>query len=81
MEWISNIVSILFEWIQNLGYFGIMLGLMIEVIPSEIVLAYGGYLVYGGHINYVGAVFFGVVGELSLRYLFTGLGVMAVVLF
>lgn len=62
MEWISNIVSILFEWIQNLGYFGIMLGLMIEVIPSEIVLAYGGYLVYGGHINYVGAVFFGVVG-------------------
>ncbi|WP_442789550.1 DedA family protein [Paenibacillus sp. CAA11] len=39
-----------------------MLGLMIEVIPSEIVLAYGGYLVHGGHINFIGAVFFGVVG-------------------
>lgn len=42
MEWLSNIVGALFEWIQQLGYFGIMLGLMIEVIPSEIVLAYGG---------------------------------------
>lgn len=62
MEWISSVVATLFEWIQQLGYFGIMLGLMIEVIPSEIVLAYGGYLVHGGHINFVGAVFFGVVG-------------------
>lgn len=62
MEWISNIVGVLLEWIQQLGYFGIMLGLMIEVIPSEIVLAYGGYLVQQGHINFVGAVLFGVVG-------------------
>ncbi|MEF2969279.1 DedA family protein [Paenibacillus sp. M1] len=70
MEWISNLVGVLFEWIQQLGFFGIMLGLMIEVIPSEIVLAYGGYLVHSGHINFfdskwmsfVGAVFFGVVG-------------------
>lgn len=62
MEWISNIVAVLFEWIQHLGYFGIMIGLMIEVIPSEIVLAYGGYLVSSGQINFVGAVFFGVIG-------------------
>ncbi|WP_435367923.1 DedA family protein [Paenibacillus lutimineralis] len=39
-----------------------MLGLMIEVIPSEIVLAYGGYLVHTGRINFIGAVIFGVVG-------------------
>ncbi|MCA1294475.1 DedA family protein [Paenibacillus sp. alder61] len=62
MEWISNVIGVLFEWIQQLGYFGIMLGLMIEVIPSEIVLAYGGYLVHLKTINFVGAVFFGVVG-------------------
>lgn len=62
MEWISNVIAGLFEWIQHLGYFGIMLGLMIEVIPSEIVLAYGGYLVYSGHISFVGAVIFGVIG-------------------
>ncbi|PEJ48541.1 DedA family protein [Bacillus sp. AFS017336] len=35
---------------------------MIEVIPSEIVLAYAGYLVAGGHINFVGAVVAGVIG-------------------
>ncbi|MEK5166699.1 DedA family protein [Paenibacillus sp. FSL R5-0527] len=62
MEWISNLISTLLDWVQQLGYFGIMLGLMIEIIPSEIVLAYGGYLVHMGSINFVGAVFFGVVG-------------------
>lgn len=62
MEVISNIVATLFEWIQHLGYFGIMFGLMLEVIPSEIVLAYGGYLVSSNQINFVGAVLFGTIG-------------------
>ncbi|MRN56960.1 DedA family protein [Paenibacillus monticola] len=62
MHFISDLISQLFEWIQNLGYFGIMIGLMIEVIPSEIVLAYGGYLVWSGDINFFGAVLFGTVG-------------------
>lgn len=62
MHFISDIISQLFHWIQSLGYFGIMLGLMIEVIPSEIVLAYGGFLVSSGHINFLGAVLFGIVG-------------------
>ncbi len=62
VEWISGIISVLLEWVQQLGYLGIMLGLMIEVIPSEIVLAYGGYLVHQGHIHFIGAVIFGVIG-------------------
>ncbi|OZB90496.1 DedA family protein [Paenibacillus sp. XY044] len=62
MHFISDIINQLFHWIQSLGYFGIMLGLMIEVIPSEIVLAFGGFLVSSGHINYIGAVVFGTVG-------------------
>jgi len=62
VHFISDIINQLFDWIQSLGYFGIMLGLMIEVIPSEIVLAYGGFLVSSGHINYIGAVVFGTVG-------------------
>ena len=33
MDVIHNIVGQLFDWIQSLGYFGIMLGLMLEVIP------------------------------------------------
>lgn len=62
MSFISDIIGQLFTWIQGLGYFGIMLGLMVEVIPSEIVLAYGGYLVYLGDINFWGAVLFGTIG-------------------
>ncbi len=61
---LSDIISNLLHWIEGLGYFGIMLGLMVEVIPSEIVLAYAGYLVSQGHINFVGAVIFGTIGAL-----------------
>lgn len=48
--------------LTDLGYLGIALGLMIEVIPSEIVLAYGGYLITLGKINFVGAVVAGTIG-------------------
>ena len=56
MEFFYEAVGRLFEWIQQLGYFGIMLGLMVEVIPSEIVLAYGGYLVSMGEVHFIGAM-------------------------
>ncbi|MCC2686471.1 MAG: dedA family protein [Paenibacillaceae bacterium] len=49
-------------FMEGLGYWGIMLGLMIEVIPSEIVLAYAGYLVYQGVLNIPMAVLFGTIG-------------------
>jgi membrane protein DedA with SNARE-associated domain len=62
VHFISDIVSQLLQWVESLGYLGIMLGLMIEVIPSEIVLAYGGFLVSSGNISFWGAVVFGVIG-------------------
>ena len=49
-------------WLEGLGYWGIMIGLMLEVIPSEIVLSYGGYLVSQGRITFAGAVLFGTIG-------------------
>jgi membrane protein DedA with SNARE-associated domain len=49
---------------SSLGYLGIALALMIEIIPSEIVLAYGGFLIAEGHINFVGAVIAGTIGGL-----------------
>jgi membrane protein DedA with SNARE-associated domain len=55
-------VDQLLNFITELGYWGIMLGLMIEVIPSEIVLAYAGFLVQRGDINFVEAVIFGTIG-------------------
>lgn len=59
---LSGIVHSILEFITGLGYWGILLGLMVEIIPSEIVLAYAGYLVYLGQINTPEAVAYGTVG-------------------
>jgi membrane protein DedA with SNARE-associated domain len=50
------------EWLTSLGYLGIALGLMLEVIPSEIVLGYGGYMIVLGRVGFIGAFIAGVVG-------------------
>lgn len=50
------------EFLSDLGYFGIALGLMIEVIPSEIVLGYGGYMISEGILGYPGAIIAGTIG-------------------
>ncbi|TDK57206.1 DedA family protein [Bacillus salipaludis] len=49
-------------FLSQLGYLGIALGLMIEIIPSEIVLGYGGYMIAQGHLNFLGAVIAGTIG-------------------
>ncbi len=59
---LSTIVNELLQFFMGLGYFGIALGLMIEVIPSEIVLSYAGYLVSQGKVSFVGAVIAGTIG-------------------
>jgi membrane protein DedA with SNARE-associated domain len=61
-DWIHGVIDAATAWLTDLGYWGIMLGLMIEIIPSEIVLAFGGYLVSKGEINYWMAVVFGTIG-------------------
>ncbi|MCM3650963.1 DedA family protein [Metabacillus litoralis] len=52
----------LLEWLTSLGYLGIALGLMLEVIPSEIVLGYGGYMIILGKIGFWEAFAAGVIG-------------------
>jgi membrane protein DedA with SNARE-associated domain len=52
----------IFETLSQMGYYGIALGLMIEIIPSEIVLSYGGYLIKEGEIHFIGALLAGVMG-------------------
>ena len=61
-EWIHAWIDTVLTWLMDLGYWGILLGLMIEIIPSEIVLSFGGYLVAKGEINFWWAVVFGTVG-------------------
>ncbi|CAM3775802.1 DedA family protein [Mesobacillus zeae] len=50
------------EMLSSLGYLGIALGLMIEIIPSEIVLGYGGYMISEETIGFAGAVIAGTIG-------------------
>ncbi|MGV2940052.1 DedA family protein [Mesobacillus sp. LC4] len=50
------------DWLSSLGYMGIAIGLMLEVIPSEIVLGYGGYMISEGTIGFTGAVVAGTIG-------------------
>ncbi len=40
---LANIIDQLLQFFASLGYFGVALALMIEVIPSEIVLSYVGF--------------------------------------
>ncbi|GIP35428.1 hypothetical protein J2TS4_46380 [Paenibacillus sp. J2TS4] len=58
----SELINELLQIMTSMGYWGIMIGLMIEVIPSEIVLAYGGLLVYRGDVTFAEAVIFGTIG-------------------
>ncbi|KAF0994421.1 DedA family protein [Geobacillus sp. TFV-3] len=57
-----EVLQSMFSFLTSLGYVGIALALMVEVIPSEIVLAYAGYLVARGDVSFAGAVAAGTVG-------------------
>lgn len=74
MHVLSDVVATMLEWMKDLGYFGILFGLMVEVIPSEVVLAYAGYLVYDGRISFVGAVIFGTLGAVLQNWILYAIG-------
>lgn len=57
-EWII----LLMEKLGDYGFLGITFGLMIEIIPSEIVLGYGGYLIANGQITFISALIAGILG-------------------
>ena len=57
-EWVASVL----EWLAEFGYLGISIGLMVEVIPSEIVLSWAGFLVAKKEIHFVGAVVAGTIG-------------------
>ncbi|QED50146.1 DedA family protein [Cytobacillus dafuensis] len=71
----KEFIHSILELLSQLGYLGIALGLMIEVIPSEIVLSYGGYLISTGKINFLGALIAGVIGGTLAQIFLYWLGV------
>lgn len=58
----STFIYTVLMMLSSLGYLGIALGLMIEIIPSEIVLGYGGYMISKGILNYPMAIISGIIG-------------------
>ncbi|SDO89815.1 membrane protein DedA, SNARE-associated domain [Paenibacillus sp. yr247] len=58
----SGFIHNVLLYLEGLGYWGIFLGLMLEVIPNELLLAYAGYLVSKGEINFIGAIICAVIG-------------------
>ncbi|MFC5652820.1 DedA family protein [Paenibacillus solisilvae] len=77
MSWFHDLVDSLLQWIEGLGYFGIIIGLMLEVIPSEIVLGYAGYMVSdagGNQFTFIGAVIAGTVGAVIQQWILYGIG-------
>ncbi|KQS45058.1 DedA family protein [Exiguobacterium sp. Leaf196] len=68
---LSQIVNQILLSLADLGYFGIALGLMIEIIPSEIVLSYGGFMISQGTISWpLAVVAAGIGGLLSQLFLY-----------
>jgi membrane protein DedA with SNARE-associated domain len=59
---VQDFIMSVLDWLSGLGYLGIAIGLMLEVIPSEIVLGYGGYMISEGTIGFAGAVIAGTIG-------------------
>ena len=59
--------NFVFSLIQNFGYFGMFLGMILEaviiVIPSEAILATGGILASRGVFSFFGAFLIGLVGS------------------
>ena len=70
----SHFIQTIFDMLSSLGYLGIALGLMVEIIPSEVVLAYGGYLISIGKISFIGAVAAGTIGGIIAQWFLYWIG-------
>lgn len=69
-EWLVTLLTTLTDW----GYIGIALALMIEVIPSELVLSYAGFMVSSGKLSFIGAFLGGVIGGTAAQLFLYWLG-------
>ncbi|WP_435531558.1 DedA family protein [Priestia megaterium] len=70
----KTFITAAFAYLSKLGYIGIASALMVEVIPSEIVLSYAGFLVSQGKITFIGAAIAGTIGGLIAQIFLYVLG-------
>jgi membrane protein DedA with SNARE-associated domain len=64
----SMLHQIAINWINSIGYWGILFGMILESacipIPSEVIMPFGGYLVSTGHLNMIGVILIGTLGNI-----------------
>lgn len=71
---IQDFLQSMLAVVEQLGHWGILLGLVIEILPSEIVLAYGGFLIQKGTVSLPAAVLCGIVGGTLAQLFLYGMG-------
>jgi membrane protein DedA with SNARE-associated domain len=68
MSILHQLGDIAINWINSIGYLGILLGMILESacipIPSEVIMPFGGYLVSTGHLNLIGVILIGTLGNI-----------------
>lgn len=68
MSILHHLGDIAINWINSIGYWGILLGMILESacipIPSEVIMPFGGYLVSTGHLNLIGVILIGTLGNI-----------------
>jgi membrane protein DedA with SNARE-associated domain len=70
--------DIAINWINSIGYWGILLGMVLESacipIPSEVIMPFGGYLVSTGHLNIIGVILIGTLGNIIGSFISYAIG-------
>jgi membrane protein DedA with SNARE-associated domain len=68
MSILHQLGDVAINWINSIGYLGILLGMILESacipIPSEVIMPFGGYLVSTGHLNLIGVILIGTLGNI-----------------
>ncbi|WP_035424238.1 DedA family protein [Bacillus sp. UNC438CL73TsuS30] len=68
MSILHQLGDIAINWINSIGYWGILLGMILESacipIPSEVIMPFGGFLVSTGQLNMVGVILIGTLGNI-----------------
>lgn len=68
MSLLHELGNLAINWINSIGYWGILIGMILESacipIPSEVIMPFGGYLVSTGHLNMIGVIIIGTIGNI-----------------
>lgn len=78
MGLLHQLGDIAINWINSIGYWGILLGMILESacipIPSEVIMPFGGYLVSTGHLSMLNVILVGTLGNIIGSFIAYAIG-------